>query len=211
MPGEIAWTYTRAELWADGTVHAIGMISVAIGASLLLLVAPSVSKAASAAAAAYIASLALCFAASAAYNLWPVSRLKWVLRRIDQSAIYLLIAGTYSPFLAIAQAWAALAAIWSVALLGVALRLWRPDRYDRISIALYLLLGWSGVLMLGDILPALSVTTLWLIVAGGVTFSIGVVFHVWSSLRFQNAIWHCFVLVATSVHYAAVWSAVVAA
>lgn len=160
--------------------------------------------------AAYLASLIASFAVSAAYNIWPVSSTKWRLRRFDQSAIYLLIAGTYTPFLVVLQAWGALSIVWTVAFVGVALRICQPDRFDRLSIALYLLLGWSGVLMLDQVISGLPSATPWLIGAGGLIYSLGVIFHAWDSLRFQNAIWHGFVLVAASIHYAAVWSAVVA-
>lgn len=199
-PGEIDWRYSSAELRADGVVHVVGLTLVAIGWVALLTVSTAATTAA------YLVSLSFSFAASAAYNLWPVSRTKWLLRRIDQSAIYLLIAGTYTPFLAAADAWRSLALVWSAAVFGVVLRIWRPSGLDRLSIALYLLLGWSGVLMLGEVVPRLPSSTPWLIAAGGVIYSVGVIFHVWSRLRFQNAIWHGFVLVAAAIHYAAVWS-----
>jgi hemolysin III len=206
-PGEIDWRYSIAELRADGAIHAVGLALIPVGWVALLAVQAGPSFAATAA---YLLSLSLSFIASAAYNIWPVSRVKWLLRRIDQSAIYLLIAGTYTPFLATVGAWRSLMAVWAVAIVGVALRLWRPGQFDRLSIVLYLLLGWSGVLMLGQIVALLPASTPWLIATGGVIYSIGVIFHVWSRLRFQNAIWHGFVLAAASIHYVAVWTVVTA-
>ncbi|WP_020181498.1 hemolysin III family protein [Methylopila sp. M107] len=205
--GEIAWAYSTAELWADGIVHAIGLLLVATGSIALMI---AVRDAAGATVAGvYLCSLTFSFVASAAYNIWPVSRLKWLLRRFDQSAIYLLIAGTYTPFLASVEMWGALASVWAVAFVGVALRIWRPGDFDRLSIALYLLLGWSGVLLLGELLPIFPGSTLALIGAGGGLYSLGVIFHVWRRLHFQNAIWHAFVLAAACIHYAAVWSTLV--
>ncbi len=206
--GAIDWRYSLAELWADGAVHTAGLGFVVIGSTALLAAVRNASGTEIAATVVYLVSLGLSFGASAAYNVWPVSDLKWLLRRFDQSAIYLLIAGTYTPFLAAMNAWGALLGIWSAAALGVALRILRPGHFDRLSVALYLLLGWSGVLMLDEVVSRLPAGAPWLIAAGGVVYSLGVVFHLWNGLRFQNAIWHGFVLVAASIHYAAVWSTV---
>lgn len=210
-PGEIPWRYTLQELWADGVVHAAGLAFVAVGSIALAAAVRTASGAAIAATAAYLAALCLSFAASAAYNIWPPSATKWVLRRFDQSAIYLLIAGTYTPFLVTMSAWGALAGVWSAAAVGMALRMWRPGHFDRLSIALYLLLGWSGVLMLDRVITQLPAGVPWLIAGGGLTYSLGVIFHVWGRLRFQNAIWHVFVLAAASIHYLAVWSTMISA
>ena len=144
---------------------------------------------------------------SAAYNLWPVSRIKWLLRRFDHSAIYLLIAATYTPFIAQMKngllATTLLAGVWTVAAVGIVLKLALPGRFDRFSIVLYLALSWSGVAMY-EVIAALPASTLWLLGAGGLLYSFGVVFHLWESLRFQNAIWHAFVVLAAACHYTAV-------
>ena len=92
----------------------------------------------------------------------------------------------------------AIAGVWIVIKLAL------PGRFDRLAVALYLLLGWSGVLLYDSIVSALSPTTLALLATGGVLYSVGVIFHVWQGLRFQNAIWHGFVLVAALCHYFAV-------
>jgi hemolysin III len=145
---------------------------------------------------------------SAAYNLWPDSPVKWTLRRLDHSAIFVMIAGTYTPFL-----WQTperivslrlLIAVWLVALAGVALKIFLPGRLDRAAIALYLILGWSGLFAYETITAAVPDSSLWLLAAGGVLYSTGVIFHSWQRLRFQNAIWHGFVLLAACCHYSAV-------
>jgi hemolysin III len=144
---------------------------------------------------------------SAAYNVYPVCRTKWLLRRLDHSAIYVLIAATYTPFLATTELTMAsaglLAAVWLVAIGGVLLKLLLPGRLDRLSVALYLLLGWAGAAAY-PVMATLPSSTLLLIAAGGVLYSAGVGFHLWESLRFQNATWHAFVLVAAGCHYTAV-------
>jgi hemolysin III len=145
---------------------------------------------------------------SATYNLWPVSRAKWVLRRFDHSAIYLLIAATYTPFIMELKdsilAMALLVGVWCVAIVGIMLKLVLPGRFDRLSVGLYLAMGWSGMTLYGRVVAILPTFALCFVVAGGALYSLGVVFHAWQRLRFQNAIWHCFVLLGAACHYMAV-------
>jgi len=152
---------------------------------------------------------------SALYNLWPVSQVKWALRRFDHSAIYLLIAGTYTPFIMQirnkATAIVLLVGVWVGSVAGMALKLCLPGRFDRFAILLYLLLGWSGVMTYETVFGTLPGATLTLLAAGGLFDTVGVVFHVWKGLRFQNAIWHAFVLVAAACHYGAVLDCLVLA
>jgi hemolysin III len=101
-----------------------------------------------------------------------------------------------------------LAGIWAAALAGIAIKLLWPGRFDRTSVVVYLVMGWSGLFTIGPVAAALAPVTLTLIAAGGVLYSAGVVFHAWRSLRFQNAIWHGFVLSAAFCHYAAVLTSV---
>jgi hemolysin III len=144
----------------------------------------------------------------------PVSRAKWVLRRFDHSAIYVLIAATYTPFIAempvSATSIGLLAGVWSIAVVGIVLKLVLPGRLDKLSIALYLAMGWSGAMVFNTLVATLPPSVLWLIAAGGLLYSFGVIFHVWERLRFQNAIWHGFVLLGASCHYSAVLSLVLA-
>ena len=97
-----------------------------------------------------------------------------------------------------------LAGVWSVAIVGVVLKLFFPGRFDRISVGLYLAMGWSGIIAYDSGLSSLPHLALWLIAAGGLLYSFGVIFHAWRRLRFQNAIWHCFVLLGAACHYTAV-------
>ena len=211
-PFKLSWDYDRAELVADAIVHGIGL-ALGIAGTVVLIAFAARSRGIGdlPIVAVYAAGLLAMLGFSAAYNLWPVSRIKWVLRRFDHSAIYLLIAATYTPFVTrVANAWLAfglLAGVWAVAVAGIAMKLALPGRFDRISILLYLLLGWSGLLMYQPVIASLPGWTLWLLAAGGLLYSIGVVFHVWESLRFQNAIWHGFVVLAAGCHYTAVLGA----
>jgi len=156
----------------------------------------------------YVIGLVTMLAFSAAYNLWPVSPVKWVLRRFDHSAIYLLIAGTYTPFLgqmknALASAGLGIG-VWLSAAVGMALKLALPGRFDRLAVILCLLLGWSGVIAYDSLSSAIPSSSLWLLAIGGILYSLGTLFHVRRRLRFHNAIWHGFVLLAASCHYSAV-------
>ena len=208
-PAVVYRNYTLAELRADGAVHVIGVILALGGAiALLLFMFDRTAMGPYVATTVYLVTLVLSMSLSAAYNIWPTSPIKRFLRRFDHSAIYLLIAGTYTPFMAKSGTWWLLAGVWAIAIVGVLLKFLKPDRFDRLSIALYLGLGWSGAAAYQEFSGALSATIVWLILAGGVVYSLGVIFHILERLPFHNAIWHAFVLVAASTHFAAVCSAV---
>ncbi|MBD8553201.1 hemolysin III family protein [Rhizobium sp. CFBP 8762] len=209
--GPIHWNYDRHELIADGVVHAIGVLAAVIGVSIMIYHATVFTTAGQLVATSiYGTGLILTLTMSFLYNAWPVSRAKWVLRRFDHSSIFVLIAATYTPFLQ--RGWDnpllfwLLVGMWGIAALGVAIKCLLPGRFDRLAILLYLAMGWSGALAFGPLSDRLSTSTLMLIVAGGVIYSAGVIFHVWEKLRFQNAIWHGFVVTAAATHYMAVMS-----
>jgi hemolysin III len=213
--GAIRWNYDRAELIADGVVHVLGVLAGLIAATILIvLTAVYAGGRDVAVVSVYIAGLMTMLVLSATYNLWPVSPRKWLLRRFDHSAIYILIAATYTPFILqvkdVAFALALLIGIWCVAMIGIALKLVLPGRFDRLSVVFYLVMGWSGVMIHDDVVPSLSATALWFVVAGGAFYSFGVIFHAWRRLRFQNAIWHSFVLLGAACHYTAVFDLVLA-
>jgi hemolysin III len=208
----VIWKYDRAEVIADGIIHAIGIALGIAGAAVLLMTASRAANGAEIAPATiYLVGLLSMLGLSAAYNLWPISPRKWLLRRFDHSSIYLLIAATYTPLIWHTKeffAAAILIVVWLIAAVGIALKLGWPGRFDRLSIVLYLVLGWSGVLVYRPITATLDSLTSWLIVIGGAFYSIGVAFHLWERLRFHTAIWHGFVLIAALFHYTAVLSRV---
>ena len=136
-PGQISWDYDRAEIIADGVVHAIGLCLGLIGALTIVMIAVRIERIEIAPILVYVIGLVAMLALSAAYNMWPVSPAKWILRRFDHSAIYLLIAGTYTPFLAQMKSVLASAGlgagVWLSAVIGIALKLALPGRFDRLS------------------------------------------------------------------------------
>jgi len=213
--GAIRWNYDRVELIADGVVHAVGIVFGLIAATVLVvLTAVYASGRDIVAVSIYVMGLLSMLVLSASYNLWPVSRTKWVLRRFDHSAIYVLIAATYTPFIMELKdsvfAIALLIGVWCVAIVGIGLKLAYPGRFDRLAVGLYLALGWSGIMLYDSVVSALPRMALWLVLAGGALYSLGVIFHAWRRLRFQNVIWHSFVLLGAACHYTAVLDLVLA-
>jgi hemolysin III len=213
--GAMRWNYDRAELIADGVVHGIGVCFGLIAATVLIVLTAIYATALDVAVVSvYVAGLLAMLVLSATYNLWPVSRAKWMLRRFDHSAIYLLIAATYTPFIMEVKesmfAIALLVGVWCVAIVGILLKLIWPGRFDRLSVGLYLAMGWSGLMLYDRVVTALPTVALGFVVAGGALYSLGVIFHAWQRLRFQNAIWHCFVLLGAACHYTAVLDMVLA-
>ena len=213
--GAIRWNYDRAELIADGVVHGIGILAGVVAATVLVVLTALYASARDILGVSiYVAGLLSMLVLSATYNLWPVSPTKWVLRRLDHSAIYVLIAATYTPFIMELKdsvfAIALLVGVWCVAIFGIVLKLAWPGRFDRLSVGLYLALGWSGMMLYDSVIAALPQMALWFVLAGGALYSLGVIFHAWQRLRFQNVIWHCFVLLGAACHYTAVLNLVLA-
>jgi hemolysin III len=150
---------------------------------------------------------------SMAYNLAENHTRKSLLRRFDHAAIFLMIAGTYTPFTTIRfdGAWAIsmTTIIWALALIGAAGKLFLPGVSKKIWIALYVGLGWLVVAAIGPLTAGVPLAGLILLAVGGLLYTIGVPFYVWERLPFRRAIWHGFVMAAAGVHYAAVLTGVV--
>jgi hemolysin III len=208
--------YSRAEMIADGVVHAVGIVlAIAAGSALLSLSAFHADTGEYVATIFYVVSLLTVLSISLAYNLWPLTPAKWVLRRFDHAAIYLLIAATYTPFLAqlddAAMTGWMIAVVWCAAVAGMAIKLFLPGRLDRLAIVFYLAIGWSGMVVVGPLLETLPPVTIGLILAGGIAYSAGLIFFVWHGLRFQNALWHGFVVTGAGLHCAAIIDCLVVA
>lgn len=204
--------YTRAEVIADGVVHVLGIgLGLAGVAALIVLAVTHLDPAAATAVLVYGGGMLAVFVCSAAYNLSRGPR-RWLLRRLDHAAIYVKIAATYTPFAAIKMAtgpgMALLVAVWAIALLGASAKLIAPAQFVRTAYVLYLAQGWAGVFAFGAMLEALPGMTVVLLLVGGVLYTVGVVFHLWEKLPYNNAIWHAFVLTASTCHFAAVVNAV---
>ncbi|MGC2397213.1 MAG: hemolysin III family protein, partial [Rhodomicrobium sp.] len=205
-------SYTPLERIADGCVHTVSVLFSLAAAALLLVGAIGVLPAAIfVGLIVYSIGLVGMFAASAAYNLVSHVGVKEILRRLDHAAIFVMIAGSYTPFALVVGGRAGhmlLAAVWAIAAVGVAIKLRYPWRFDKLSVLLYLSQGWIVLLALDSITAALSNRALSLLVAGGVVYTVGVAFHLMERLLFHNVIWHIFVLGGAACQFAAIRDAV---
>jgi hemolysin III len=199
---------SQAELIADGIVHGVGVAAGLVGTSILLSVAARDGGTRQVVVAGvYAFGLLTMLSCSAAYNVLRGNPHRGVLRELDHIAIYVMIAGTYTPFLTQLKGMWAVAltsTMWGLAVTGILLKLLRPNLIEAVSVALYLALGWIGTIAFWPLAETLEPTTLMLLAIGGVMYSVGVVFHVLENIPFSNAIWHAFVLSAALVHYVAV-------
>ncbi len=201
--------YSVGELKTDFAIHLIGISAGVVAVIALLEIAMSNhANAHLAAISVYAAGLLAMLGFSAAHNHARLPRFQEALRRCDQGAIYLMIAGTYTPFVAnIADPgwrWGLMSAIWLTALTGLAIKLACPRLLNRGSVLAYLGLGWIAFTAIRPFFDALTASTILLLTVGGLLYTFGVVFHLWERLRFHNAIWHAVVVAAAGCHYCAV-------
>ena len=200
--------YTRAERIADGVIHVVGITASVIAVAVLLVVAvPMLEMSYSTGLAIYGLTVVTLFSVSAAYHMISHAGSRAVLRKFDQAAIFLKIAGTYTPLVLMigtAFSYAVLAFVWIAALLGAVGKFAFGHRLEGVSVGIFLVLGWASLTLAWPIFATLPIAVSMLVLAGGVLYSIGVIFHVWEGLKYQNAIWHAFVLAASSCHFIAV-------
>jgi hemolysin III len=202
-------SYTLRERVADGCIHIVGVAASLVALTALLIIGvKSQTMLWAISLSIYGLAMVATFACSAGYHLIGRPKLKEVFRRLDHAAIFLMIAGTYTPFILIKMntPWGLglLAVVWTMAVIGIAIKLFAPRFLEGLSTALYLVLGWAVIAAWEPLMSAMPGRVLTLLMAGGVLYTIGVVFHLWERLPYQNAIWHGFVLSAASCHFAAV-------
>ncbi len=130
---------------------------------------------------------------------------KHMLRIVDHCLIYVLIAGTYTPFTLVAlhstSGWALFGFVWALALIGIGFKLFTTGRFEVLSTAVYLLMGWCGLVAAKPLIANIDSGGLWLLLAGGLCYSFGVIFYAWERLPYHHAIWHAFVLAGSVCHY----------
>ena len=201
-------TYALSERIADGSMHAIGVIGASVGASYLIVwAAGNASGGQMVALAIYGAALIATFAASAFYHMTPWEGLRPRLRQIDHAAIYVKIAGTYTPLVVMigsAFAYVILGIVWALAMFGVITKIFFWRRPGWFSTGLYLIMGWLSVALIWGLLPVVPTLALVLIAVGGGLYTSGVVFYQWEGLKFSIAIWHGFVVAASACFFAAI-------
>lgn len=205
---ELYPAYARSERIADGTMHALGVLTALTGAVILIVwAAMNLGGGQIAALSIYGAALIATFCASAFYHMTPWERLRPTLRRVDHAAIYLKIAGTYTPLVVMIgglSSYLLLAVVWMLAGWGMIRKLFFWQVPGRFGSALYLIMGWMGLAVIWSAAPILPGISTGLIAAGGLLYTVGVIFFNWESLKFSMAIWHGFVLAASACFFAAI-------
>ena len=203
------YPYSIRETLADASVHAAGLVfAIAGGIALIRHVAQTHDATQIAAASIYAGLLFLSMAVSAMYHLLPWEQTRPLFRRMDHAAIYLKIAGTYTPLVVLIGStfgYVVLGGVWLVALIGVIgkLSFWTPD--SRGSLPIYLGMGWASGLLIWPMTQALPPVAVGLIIGGGVLYTLGTLVYRYPEMRYQNAIWHTFVLSASVCFFGAVW------
>jgi len=200
----------RIEWLADVIVHAIGIVLAIAGCVVLITTAAATgSVKLTAALLVYSVGLLAMLAASFLCNSNTNRALSHVLERFDLCGIFLMIAGSYTPFMLAKLegplAWTVLGLVWLVALAGVGMNLLARWKAPRVYIMLYLGLGWAALSVIDRLIHAMSPLGLGLLAAGGILYTIGVIFHVNRRVPFSSAIWHGFVLAAASCHFTAIY------
>lgn len=204
-------TYSLAEEIANSVSHGIGLVLGIVGLVLLLVQAVN-NDATSLAITSYSlygGSMILLFLASTLYHAIPYERAKRWLKRFDHSAIYLLIAGTYTPFLLVgldsSLARGLMVVIWSLALVGVLFKLLFAHRFKLLSLITYLVMGWLSLIVIYQLAMKLAPGGVTLLAVGGAVYTLGVIFYVCKRIPFNHAIWHGFVLGGSLCHFLAIY------
>jgi hemolysin III len=153
-------------------------------------------------------SILLLYTFSTLYHATQQEKIKSWLRTFDHIGIYFLIAGTYTPFLLLAVGgtfgWIFFGIVWGLTAFGIVFKIFYTHRFPKASLILYLSMGWMGIFLIKPLLASLSTSTLLMIAAGGISYTLGTVFYVRQSMRYAHTIWHLFVLAGTILHFIAI-------
>lgn len=198
--------YSLREEIANALTHGIGALLSLIGLVVMVLLAVwSGDPWKIVSSAVFGASMIALYAASTLYHAVPAPKLKLLFRKLDHSAIYLLIAGTYTPFLLVsmrgAWGWSLFGVLWGAAVVGCAFKAFHVGKWDKLSTAMYLAMGWAVLVALKPAIEAVPLGGMVLMALGGLAYSAGVFFYVSDRIPYNHAIWHGFVLAGTAFHY----------
>jgi len=201
--------HSSSEELANVISHGIGLIAALIGAPILLVAARQAGSGGFfVGTIVFVTAMLALYLASMLYHAWPETRTKYVLQVFDHSAIFVLIAGTYTPFALgpLRGIWGSitLVVIWAVAVFGVIVKVMRgTSHYRKLAMSLYLGMGWSALIVIWPVIRKVPPTALYWLFAGGVAYTGGVLFFINERLRYSHFVWHLFVLAGTSCHYLA--------
>lgn len=198
--------YTLGEEIAHAVTHGVGILLSITGLALLVAYASLYGDVWHITSCSiYGATLILLYTASTLYHGITAPRVKQILQRIDHAAIFLLIAGTYTPFTLVnlrgGWGWTLFGLVWAIAIFGVVLEVVGKKRIKWLSLSLYLGLGWLVVIAIKPMIDSVETGGLVLLLAGGLCYSLGVIFYVWKRLAYHHAVWHLFVLAGSVLHF----------
>jgi hemolysin III len=202
-------TYSRKEEMANSLTHGAGLAASIVGFVLLMHAVLDRDTLSIWVAGIYGFSLILCYGTSTLYHSFHGSRIKHIFKTLDHAAIYLLIAGTYTPFAFFVipsnTGMIILTVVWSIAIVGVIFKIFFVHRFRLLSTFAYLGMGWLAVFAINPLFQNLDTVGFWLLIAGGLSYSFGVVFFLWEKLPYNHAIWHIFVMAGSLCHFLSVW------
>jgi len=198
--------YSLGEEIAHGLTHGVGIVLAIAGLCVLVTFSALYGTAVHVVASSIFgASMIVLYTASTLYHSLPMPETKRIMRVVDHASIYLLIAGTYTPFTLVtlegAWGWSLFGVVWGLAIAGIIFKLFFTGRFDRLSVAIYVAMGWCGLVAIKPMMAALPTLGLWLLVAGGLAYTGGVIFYLLERMRYHHAIWHLFVMAGTTLHY----------
>jgi hemolysin III len=201
---------TTGEEIVNSIIHGIGvLLSVAGLVILVVWAAGSGNVWQMVSCSIFGGTLVILYLSSTLYHGLPMPRAKQAFKVLDHSAIFLLIAGTYTPFMLLnlrgPWGWSILAIIWALAILGILMKIFYISKFPKISIALYVFMGWLGIVAVKEIFAHLPPLSLTLLVLGGVFYTAGLTFYGWRKMPYHHAVWHIFVIGGSISHYLAVW------
>jgi hemolysin III len=200
----------RIEEWLNSATHGIGALLSVIGTVALIIAATELGDAWKLVSfSIFGASLILLYMASAFYHGATQPRLKTAFKTLDHCAIFLLIAGTYTPFLLVNMrgnsGWTLFAIIWSLAITGVVLKIIFKNRFKLARVGIYVAMGWLIVVAASDLAANVGEQALYLLIAGGVAYTAGVIFYLADRVPYMHAVWHLFVIGGSALHFSAVY------
>ncbi|GAU08905.1 PAQR family membrane homeostasis protein TrhA [Desulfoplanes formicivorans] len=201
--------YSLTEEIANSVIHGLGVLFSIAGLGVLTAFATAFGNGWHIVSVSIFGgTMIIMYTASTLYHGIPLPRVKMVLRVLDHSSIFLLIAGTYTPFTLVSLhgvwGWTLFVSIWCLAVAGIAIELSPFRKWRTLQIGLYLGMGWAVVVAAKPLLASVPPGGIKLLVAGGLCYTLGVIFYVWRSLKFNHAIWHLFVLAGTVFHFFAI-------
>ena len=198
--------YSLAEEILNASTHGLGILLSIVGITVLVAFASlNGSPILIVSCAIFGGTLIFAYASSTLYHAVTSEKAKQIFRQFDHSSIYLLIAGTYTPIALISVngtlGWMIFSIIWITALAGVTVKFIYPGRFKKLSVVLYLIMGWFIVIAINKLFENMAPGGLWLMLIGGVFYSSGVIFYAWKKIPFNHALWHLFVLAGSISHY----------